>query len=170
MSLLPVELQERIKAIQEHTKDNKGGDFNVCFSYSGTNEITSAVKQVIHETIEDSNSERHCIAESDLERCLQLYGSPDLDMIVRTSGEIRLSDFMLWQASACCLAITDVLWPEFTPNHLYASVLYFQEHHDNLMVCTDQSLIDHWYLRLTLSIQAIRATLLTPQTVDDIPA
>lgn len=133
MTLLPEPLQRRIREIEEHTKDNEGGLFNVCFSYSATNEITSAVKQVVDEVIQ-GRVDADEISESDIERSLQLYGTPDLDMLIRTSGEIRLSDFMLWQSSASCLVITNVLWPEFSPAHLYAAILYYQEHYDSLMV------------------------------------
>ena len=124
--------------------------FNVCFSYTATNEITSAVKRAVHEKLhpesspssnsqdafDDNELEKSSedIQESDIERCLQTFGSPDIDMLVRTSGEIRLSDFMLWQSTASCLVITNVLWPEFSPHHLYAAVLYYQEHYDSLMV------------------------------------
>lgn len=133
MSLLPESLEKKIHEVEEHTKDNEGGLFNVCFSYSATNEITSAINQVIEEVVQGRKSEED-VCEADIERCLQLYGSPDLDMLVRTSGEIRLSDFMLWQSSASCLVITNVLWPEFSPSHLYAAILYYQEHYDSLMV------------------------------------
>lgn len=158
MSLLPEDLQCRIRQIEERTKDNEGGVFNVCFSYSSTSEITNAVKAVVHErmhqkpqpstspenkqkeglmyrtsSLDDEEGEGE-ISENDLERCLLTYGSADLDMIIRTSGEIRLSDFMLWQSSASCVVITDVLWPEFSPNHLYAAILYYQEHYEKLKV------------------------------------
>lgn len=152
MSLLPANLQGRIKEIEDHTKDNEGGTFNVCFAYTSTHEITSAIRTAIHERLhpavpstspEDSGKvqlmsrveeEEGEISEEDLERCLLTYGSADLDMIIRTSGEIRLSDFMLWQASASCLIVMDVLWPEFTPNHLYGAILYYQEHYEKLKV------------------------------------
>lgn len=157
MSLLPLELQQRIREIEERTKDNEGGQFNVCFSYSSTHELTSAVKQVVSEHLHShpppstspenkakeglmersgalEDEEGMEISESEIERCLLTYGSPDLDMLVRTSGEIRLSDFMLWQSSASCVVITDVLWPEFSHNHLYAAILHYQEHYEKLKV------------------------------------
>ena len=152
MSLLPPELHARIKELEEYTKNSEGGLFNVCFAYSSTHELTHAVRSVVHERLhpakpatspEDTGKfelmsraeqEEGDISEEDLERCLMTHGSPDLDMIIRTSGEIRLSDFMLWQASACCLVITDVLWPEFSPNHLYGAILYYQEHYEKLKV------------------------------------
>ena len=153
LSLLPQFLQTRIREIEELTKNNEAGELNVCFSYSSTNEITSAVKQVVHQHLQShpsnapSSSISLCEGENDneevedeevtqmeLERCLQTYGTPDIDMIVRTSGEIRLSDFMLWQSSASCLVVTDVLWPEFSATHLYSAVLYYQEHYESLKV------------------------------------
>lgn len=121
----------------------------MCFSYTATNEITSAVKSVIHEQLHPQSSSSGIennmgsidgdyedqICQSDLERCLSSYGSSDIDVLIRTSGEIRLSDFMLWQSTASCLIITDVLWPEFSSKHLYAAILYYQEHYDSLKVC-----------------------------------
>lgn len=149
LRLLPQNLQDRIKEIEEYTKNNTAGVFNVCFSYTATNEITSAVKSVIHQQLHPESSPLgvnsdmgsivgDCedeICQSDLEKCLSSYGSPDIDVLIRTSGEIRLSDFMLWQSTASCLIITDVLWPEFTAKHLYAAILYYQEHYDSLKVC-----------------------------------
>jgi ditrans,polycis-polyprenyl diphosphate synthase len=154
LSLLPPSLQTRIKEIEEYTKHNTAGVFNVCFSYSATNEITSGVKKLVHERLHhpattDKLNEsidlsenlqpigdemEQDISELDMERVLQTFGSPDIDLLVRTSGEIRLSDFMLWQSTASCLLITEVLWPEFSPRHLYAAVLYYQEHYDSLKV------------------------------------
>lgn len=152
LALLPPQLQARIKEIEDYTKDNEGGLFNVCFAYTSTHEITSAVRQVVHERLHPSKpstspdeagkmqlmarveEEEGEISEDDLEQCLLTFGSPDLDMIVRTSGEIRLSDFMLWQSSASCLVITDVLWPEFSASHLYGAILYYQEHYEKLKV------------------------------------
>lgn len=168
MSLLPQFLQNRIREIEELTKNNEAGELNVCFSYSSTNEITSAVKQVVSHHLHNhpENTIKHGslgenskpskmgdeeedeeVTQAELERCLQTYGSPDIDMIVRTSGEIRLSDFMLWQSSASCLVITDVLWPEFSAMHLYSAVLYYQEHYESLKV---RFLFPEWAIFLKL--------------------
>lgn len=155
LSLLPQQLQVRIREIEELSRHNEAGELNICFSYSATNEITSAVRQAVSEQLENLNEAANVdsqsgieaeitdeISQGDLEKCLLTYGSPEIDMIVRTSGEIRLSDFMLWQSSASCLMITDVLWPEFSASHLYGAVLYYQEHYESLKVCTFRLMID----------------------------
>jgi hypothetical protein len=60
------------------------------------------------------------------------WGCPDPDVIVRTSGEVRLSDFLLWQGSLSALIFFDVYWPEFSPWHLYKTVFFYQHHYHEL--------------------------------------
>ena len=74
------------------------------------------------------------IDEDLLEKCLYSKGSRDPDVLIRTSGEVRLSDFLLWQSSFSLLSFTKVLWPEFNVWDLYAAVLYYQQHFHILQV------------------------------------
>lgn len=105
---------------------------NICFSYTSTHEITSAIR---HAAI---GVEKGVIQPEDidfdlLEQCLYTHSSQPVDLLIRTSGEIRLSDFLLWQTSTSCLAFIDVLWPEFSVWDLYRTMLQYQYHQSRMM-------------------------------------
>ncbi|ELR18859.1 dehydrodolichyl diphosphate synthase [Acanthamoeba castellanii str. Neff] len=67
-----------------------------------------------------------------LEECMYTSGCPPLDILIRTSGEKRLSDFLLWQSAHCCLSFVDVLWPEFSAWDLYRTILFYQQNHAHI--------------------------------------
>lgn len=77
------------------------------------------------------------VNESLLNKCLYTRHSPDPDLLVRTSGEVRLSDFLLWQSGHSVLAFADVLWPEFTIWDLFYAVFYYQRHSEAALKARD---------------------------------
>ena len=107
---LSAKLQKEIAALEEKTK---GGDFTlvVALSYGGRDEIVRAAK--IFNAEAQRRRERGESLEDVFSSCLDTAGIPDPDLIVRTSGELRLSNFLLWQAAYAEFYFTDVLWPDF---------------------------------------------------------
>lgn len=131
--LLPTSLQSKIKQIELDTINNKSGNLNVCFGYTSTNEITLAIQNIVS-GFEDGSLKIEDLSKKLLDEFMYSKDSLHLDLIIRTSGEVRLSDFMLWQSSSSLLVILDVLWPEFKSYHLYYSILKYQKNFDQLEV------------------------------------
>lgn len=100
-----------LKHAEEKTRNNTGGTFALCFNYGGYNEIADAAQKLV-----DSGTE---ITPENIQS--NLYGGndiPDVDFLIRTSGERRISNFMLWRAAYSELYFTDVLWPDFSKTDL----------------------------------------------------
>lgn len=131
ISLLPHDLQCIIADAIEQSKNITGSTLNICFAYTSTDEIRRATQTLAQ------GVKRGLINSSDIdntlfESCLDSHGVIEPDIIVRTSGEIRLSDFMLWQSSYSCLVFCDVLWPEFNIKHLYTTILNYQKNYQHM--------------------------------------
>jgi undecaprenyl diphosphate synthase len=112
------------KAIHD-TKDNNGLILNFALNYGSRAEIIEAVKGVLNDYrsgILNGND----ITEEEFAKHLMTKDLPDPDLLIRTSGEIRLSNFMLWQLAYTEFWFTDVLWPDFTENHLLEAIEVFQ--------------------------------------------
>ncbi|KAJ1949504.1 cis-prenyltransferase [Linderina macrospora] len=127
--MLPEDVQESITFAEESTKSNPGMTLNVCFPYSATDEISSAIRALV----EDVDSGKLMVAdvnEKSLEDRLHIPG-PDLDILVRTSGEIRFSNYMLWQSSKMAyLKFVNAYWPEFSLWHMLSILVSWQLSHD----------------------------------------
>ncbi|XP_072357084.1 dehydrodolichyl diphosphate synthase complex subunit DHDDS isoform X2 [Scyliorhinus torazame] len=104
---------------------------NVCFAYTSRHEITSAVREMAL-GVEEGLLKPSDLSESLLGWCLYSSGSPDPDLLIRTSGEVRLSDFLLWQTSHSCLVFQPVLWPEYSFWNLCQAILQYQVNHPAL--------------------------------------
>ena len=105
---LPKSLQDAIEASVALTQDNQGLVLSVAFDYGGRDEILHAVKRIVADGLEPEQ-----LDEAALERYLYTDGTPDPDLIVRTGGEMRLSNFLLWQAAYSEHYVTEVQWPDF---------------------------------------------------------
>jgi len=125
LSLLPKDLQKIIAEAVLLTKTNNRAILNVCFCYTSREEISTAIREIAHGVKEGKLRASDC-SEELIEKCLYTNKSPHPDLLIRTSGEVRLSDFMLWQCAYSSLAFVKVLWPEFNIWHLFAAVLMFQ--------------------------------------------
>jgi len=110
-----------IKAVEE-TKKNKTIVLNFCVNYGGRQEIIKAVNDWLA-----SAKPGEVITEKKLEKHLYTAGLPELDLLIRTSGEYRISNFLLWQLAYTELYFTDVLWPDFGPDDLRRAVAEFQK-------------------------------------------
>ncbi|KAI0077916.1 Di-trans-poly-cis-decaprenylcistransferase [Panus rudis PR-1116 ss-1] len=114
-SLFPERLQLAARRAEELTCKHDRAILNICMPYTSRDEIATAVRTTVQERLEDDDSEP--ITERDIEEHLMtsLVGSPPLDILVRTSGVRRLSDYLIWQACENTqLQFTDVYWPEFS--------------------------------------------------------
>jgi undecaprenyl diphosphate synthase len=108
ISELPEELRQSIKDSVELTNKNTGMTLNIAFNYGGRAEITDAVRRIIDEKILSEN-----ITEDLIESYLYTAGIPSVDLLIRTSDERRLSNFLIWQTAYSEYYFTKVLWPDF---------------------------------------------------------
>lgn len=131
LHLLPLDLQELIAQAVQATKNYNQCFVNVCFAYTSRHEISNAVKEMAW-GVEQGLLDPSDVSESLLEKCLYTYHSPNPDILIRTSGEVRLSDFLLWQTSHSCLVFQPVLWPEYMFWNLCEAILQFQINHSML--------------------------------------
>ncbi|XP_017056353.1 dehydrodolichyl diphosphate synthase complex subunit DHDDS [Drosophila ficusphila] len=124
IELLPLDLQRLVASAMLSTERNDKLFLNVAFAYTSRDEITQAVETVLRHGSQDLAAED--ISERLLEECLYTRHSPPPDLVFRTSGETRLSDFMMWQLSTSVLYFSNVLWPQITFWHFLASILAYQ--------------------------------------------
>ena len=117
---LPPDLQEQMRWAEERTADETAMDFILCINYGGRAEIMDAVNALFREKQEDGRGGP--VTEADLRRFFYLPDVPDPDLIVRTSGELRLSNFWLWEAAYSEFCFTDVHWPDFDEAALKAAL------------------------------------------------
>ncbi|MCQ2550605.1 MAG: isoprenyl transferase [Clostridia bacterium] len=117
VSPLPEDALDRITKAVEDTKDNDGICFNICLNYGSRAEIVRAVKNMTGEITEENLSKHLYTGE---------LGIPDPEVIIRTSGEERLSNFLMWQAAYSEFVFTDVLWPDFTPEEFERCIEEYQ--------------------------------------------
>ncbi len=117
MEGLPEKVQEAIREALAKTKDNTGLIFNLGMNYGGRAEIVAAVQKVAAEVLGGALKVED-ITEDTISNALYTAGLPDPDLLIRTAGDIRISNFLLWQLAYTEMAFVDVAWPEFTKKHL----------------------------------------------------
>lgn len=122
---LPLFAQEIVQRVRERTADQDGMTLTLALSYGSRREITDAARAVAEE-VRRGILRPEEIDERDLERHLYTAELPTLDLLIRTSGELRLSNYLLWQAAYAELYFTDVKWPEFGERELESAVLAYQ--------------------------------------------
>lgn len=119
---VPESLQEAIRDMEETTKDNTGITFTLAINYGGRAEITDAVKSLITSGLNPDD-----ITEETIAQHLYWPGLPDPDLMVRTAGELRWSNFLIWQAAYSELYVTETTWPEFGEKELLEAVAQYQK-------------------------------------------
>jgi undecaprenyl diphosphate synthase len=110
-------LQQAIGEAADLTRHNSGLRLNIAFNYGGRAEIVRAVRELVADGVRPEE-----VTEEAIARHLYTAGLPDPDLVIRTAGEMRLSNFLLWQAAYAEYYATDKLWPDFTPDDLRAAV------------------------------------------------
>jgi undecaprenyl diphosphate synthase len=125
MEELPRDVQDELQRGIERTRERSGLLFNIALNYGGRAEIIDAVKRLVQEGVAAGHADG--IDEARLESHLYTAGQPDPDLLIRTSGEMRISNFLLWQIAYAEIWVTDVLWPDFRRKHLLQAVAAFQK-------------------------------------------
>ncbi|MFA4919110.1 MAG: isoprenyl transferase [Thermodesulfovibrionales bacterium] len=118
---LPEHIQAILKDAEEKTSSNKGMVLTTALSYSGRNEIMRAIRKVMVSGIKPDD-----LTEEVFESYLDTAGNPPPDLIIRTSGEMRISNFLLWQAAYSEFYFTDTLWPDFNKDEFLLAIQDYQ--------------------------------------------
>jgi undecaprenyl diphosphate synthase len=125
MNMLPEYARQELNEALDFTKDNTGLNLIMALSYSGRWELLNAVKNIAHEVKQGKLTVEE-IDQDTLQRYLCTSGFPDPELMIRTSGEYRISNFLLYQLAYAELYFTNVRWPDFRKDNLYEAILDFQ--------------------------------------------
>ncbi len=121
----PAEVLKAVDMTQNATQQNTGMILNMAFNYGGRKEIIDGIKAIALK-VKDGQLEVKNITDETLSNALYTAGLPDPDLLVRTSGEQRISNFLLWQCSYAEFYFTEKCWPDFTPEEFKKAILEFQ--------------------------------------------
>lgn len=121
-SLLPQAIREGIDRVERETAENTRLNFNIALNYGGRDEILRASRQILASGLNPDE-----LNEALFEQYLYTKGIPDPDLLIRTSGEYRISNFLLWQMAYTELYFTDVFWPDFDAEQMLLALLDFQK-------------------------------------------
>lgn len=122
---LPTLVREQLLNVVELTKENSKGNLVLALSYGSQREILNAVKEIAQEVKEGKISAED-IDEKLFENHLYTKDLPPVDLLIRTSGEVRISNFLLWQIAYAELQFLDIFWPDFQEDHLYQCIVNYQ--------------------------------------------
>jgi undecaprenyl diphosphate synthase len=126
MGDLPADVQKELQRAMERTRRETGLVFNIALNYSGRAEITDSVQRLLADVVANGKDPAS-ISEETLGSYLYTAGQPDPDLLIRTSGEMRVSNFLLWQIAYAEIWVTDVLWPDFRRKHLLQAIADYQK-------------------------------------------
>jgi undecaprenyl diphosphate synthase len=124
---LPDDVQERMAWARENTERNSGMVLTLALNYSARSELVDAFRSMVHAASQNGGIEHLQIDEEMVGRHLYTSHLPDPDLVVRTSGEMRLSNFLLWQLAYAEIYVTPVLWPDFRGAHLIEGIAEYQK-------------------------------------------
>ena len=114
---IPSGLQQKIRDAIELTRNNQRLTLNIAFDYGGRDELVRAIRRIVADGVPIEQ-----VDESLVSRYLDTVGLPDPDLIIRTSGEMRVSNFLIWQAAYAELYVTPKMWPDFDEAELYKAL------------------------------------------------
>lgn len=126
LDMLPKGVQKELLTVIEKTKNNTRMTLTLALSYGSREEILNAVKK-ISDKVKNNIISTESIDESIFNNHLYTHDLPDVDLVVRTSGEHRISNFLLWQIAYAEFYFTDVLWPDFSEENLYEAIISYQK-------------------------------------------
>lgn len=134
---LPEEIQRSLKDVVKKTENNKGMELVFALSYGGRAEIVSAVKKIL-EDVQKGAIKPEQFSGDIFEKYLYTAGLPDPDLLIRTSGEYRLSNFLLYQIAYTEIYVTKKLWPDFTGSDLMEAIRNYQKRERRFGMTSDQ--------------------------------
>ena len=124
ISGLPKKIRDDFENAMEKTKDFKGLTVNLAVNYGGRDEIVRGIRKIVSQGINPEN-----ISEETLKNNLDLAEAPDVDLLIRTGGELRLSNFLLWHVAYAEQVYTDTLWPDYDEKEFLEDLEIFQNRH-----------------------------------------
>jgi undecaprenyl diphosphate synthase len=116
------DIREELASAEARTATNTGMQFNIALSYGGRAEIVDAARRAIENRVDPAS-----LDEATFASFLYTAGQPDPDLLIRTSGEMRVSNFLLWQIAYAEIWVTDALWPDFRARHLFEAIVEYQK-------------------------------------------
>ena len=122
---LPQNAQKTLASVIEKTKNNKRIVLTLALSYGAREEIVNAIKNISKKVV-NKELDLEKIDENTINNHLYTFNLPNVDLMIRTSGEQRISNFLLWQMAYAELYFTDVLWPDFRQEHFYDAIIDYQ--------------------------------------------
>jgi undecaprenyl diphosphate synthase len=122
MEDLAPDIQTELHDAEAKTSKNRGMEFNIALNYGGRAEIVEAAKRIVSDGIPADS-----LDEAKFSEYLYTAGQPDPDLLIRTSGEMRVSNFLLWQIAYAEIWVTDTLWPDFRARHLLEAIVAYQK-------------------------------------------
>ena len=123
---LPAPVQAELQMVMDRTAENRGMRLNLAINYGGRTELVDAVNSMLENARLEGNLDALEITEEGIAEHLYTAGLKDPDLLIRTSGEMRISNFLLWQIAYAELYVTETLWPDFTRTELLQAILDFQ--------------------------------------------
>ncbi len=123
---LPDAVQAELHSVMEKTANNRGMRLNLAINYSGRTELIDAMNSILENAKREGNLDSLEITEESISSHLYTAGLKDPDLLIRTSGEMRVSNFLLWQIAYAELYVTDTLWPDFHRTHLLEAIFDYQ--------------------------------------------
>ncbi|MFA9190877.1 isoprenyl transferase [Flavobacterium sp. FZUC8N2.13] len=126
IELMPKSAQKELLEVIEKTKNNSRMTLTLALSYGSREEIVSAVKK-ISDKVKNNIISIDAIDDSIINEHLYTQNLPDVDLLIRTSGEHRISNFLLWQIAYAELFFSEVMWPDFREEHLYEALISYQK-------------------------------------------
>ena len=127
LEALPAEVRRELESVVEATSANRGLVVNLAINYGGRAEIVDAVNSILEMARLDGSLASLKLDEERIAANLYTASCPDPDLLIRTSGEMRISNFLLWQIAYAELVVTETLWPDFTQTDLLQAVLEYQK-------------------------------------------
>lgn len=124
---LPAAVRREIAEVMEQTAGNPGMTLNVAINYGGRSEIVDAVNTLMEQARREGRLDTLRMDEDLLATALQTAGQPEPDLLIRTSGEMRISNFLLWQIAYAELYVTETLWPDFDRKELFRAIQAYQK-------------------------------------------